>query len=393
MKRIGVDDVFRYLGADFTPNGLCKTNITELQTKIDVLLKTPAKPQQKLFMLKNFLLPTFYHKLIFSKQYASYLKKIDIIVRKTVRKVLRLPHDLPKATFHAKVADGGMGVPSLRYLIPFIATKRLKYCPPQENLIIINGKRITSKEQINSYFRKELYRSVDGQGMKESPKCPSAHRWVDNGSGFLRGKDFVKSVHLRYGVLYSKSRSARGREKDKNCRRGCGMVETLNHVLQTCYSTHFCRVKRHDNLVNYIRRIVHDRGITAHHEPKFKVVNSTLKPDLVLYTQDRVHVLDIQVVNDQFSLQTAHINKRSKYECLRSQLEGLRPGGFRCDTLTVNRRGVVAESSSKELTAFGILKRSDFKVISSRAILCGVMTHATFQRMTTSGRRVKKGVG
>lgn len=68
LKKFQVDDVFKYLGADFTPSGLYKTNLTELQTKIDVLLRTPTKPQQKLFMLKNFLLPTFYHKLIFSKQ-------------------------------------------------------------------------------------------------------------------------------------------------------------------------------------------------------------------------------------------------------------------------------------------------------------------------------------
>lgn len=145
-----------------------------------------------------------------------------------------------------------------------------------------------------------LYKSVDGQGLRDPNKCPAAHRWLDDGSNFLSGKDFIKCVHLRYGVLYSKSGSTRGRAKDKSFRRDCVQIETLNHVLKYCYSTQFCRVKRHSNLVKYIRRIAQDRGIRVHQEPHFQINNSLLKFDLDLYTIDRVHVLDAQFVNDQF---------------------------------------------------------------------------------------------
>lgn len=99
---------FTYLGACFTPSGLVKIDTTNLQEKINILLKAPAKPQQRLFMLKNFLWPSFYHQYIFSRHYAKYLNKIDIIVRKAIRHI-HLPHDLPKAVFHARVADGGTG--------------------------------------------------------------------------------------------------------------------------------------------------------------------------------------------------------------------------------------------------------------------------------------------
>lgn len=84
---------FTYLGAEFTASGLCKIDPLTLNNKIDILLKAPAK----LYMLKNFLLPSFYHSFIFSKIYASYLKKIDIFVMK----IFHLHHDLPKADFHA----------------------------------------------------------------------------------------------------------------------------------------------------------------------------------------------------------------------------------------------------------------------------------------------------
>lgn len=65
FNKIRVDDGFKYLGAEFMPSGLCKISVQSLQYKIKVLLKAPAKPQQKVFMLRNFLLPSFYHSYIF----------------------------------------------------------------------------------------------------------------------------------------------------------------------------------------------------------------------------------------------------------------------------------------------------------------------------------------
>lgn len=109
---IKADSEFTYFGACITPSGLAKINTTTLQEKIDTLLKAPAKPQQTLFMLKNFLLPSFYHEYIFSRLYAKYLNKIDIIIRKTVRHIL----DLPKAAFHTRVADRGLEDPCTQLL-------------------------------------------------------------------------------------------------------------------------------------------------------------------------------------------------------------------------------------------------------------------------------------
>lgn len=78
-------------------------------------------------MLINYLLPKFNDVFIFSKMAAGVLNKIYVLVRKTGRIILHLARDLPKAAFHAKVADGGLGVPSFRYTIPLIANKRLLF--------------------------------------------------------------------------------------------------------------------------------------------------------------------------------------------------------------------------------------------------------------------------
>lgn len=145
----------------------------------------------------------------------------------------------------------------------------------------------------------------------------------------MTSRDYIKAIHIRYGVLFNKSTAARGSSsKDKSCHRGCGAAETLNHILQSCYSTHTARVKRHDAIVNYVHRVVQDRGMSVHKELQFRVGESTLKPDLVVYNQDRV-VVDVQIVNDQFPLEPAYCNKIKKYLPFNDQLAGLQPGGAR----------------------------------------------------------------
>lgn len=151
------------------------------------------------------------------------------------------------------------------------------------------------------------------------------------------------------------------------CRRGCDAPETLNHIVQQCYSTHYHRIKRHNSLVQYLNRVLTSRNFTVHTEPTFIVNRVKLKPDLVIYSEERVIVIDVQIVNDQYSLLKAHNNKVEKYECLRPQLQGLRPGGLHVGSLTVNWRGVVAERSYNELMALRLLKNADYSFLASRA--------------------------
>lgn len=58
-----------------------------------------------------------------------------------------------------------------------------------------------------------------------------------------------------------------------------------------------------------MERIAQDRGMTVHTEPQFVVAERKLIPDLVIYSQDRVVVVDAQIVSEQFPLETAHVKK------------------------------------------------------------------------------------
>lgn len=97
-------------------------------------------------------------------------------------------------------------------------------------------------------------------------------------------------------------------------------------------------------------------------------------------------VVYVQVVGEQYPLEKAHSNKVQTYLPLHDLLAGLRPRGFQCSTLTINWKGVVAESSGKELATFNILRRSEFKVLAVRCMVGSFMIHRIHQRMTSTAQ-------
>lgn len=189
IKTIQANDSFTYLGAAFSTTSLKKINTEEFREDLKILRTAPCKPQQKLSMLVHFLFPKYYHAFIFSRLSAGALNKLDVLIRKMIRTTLHLPHDLPKAVFHAKVADGGLGVPAYRFIIPLIAKNRLVHRKLYEGLLSVDNKHINSTNQINNYFKKKLYASCDGAGLRYSSVCSVAHNWVLDGTAFLTGRD------------------------------------------------------------------------------------------------------------------------------------------------------------------------------------------------------------
>ncbi|KAK2574760.1 hypothetical protein KPH14_012982, partial [Odynerus spinipes] len=120
-------DEWKYLGIPFTPEGrTVSQEIDQLRGYLVKLTKAPLKPQQRLFALRVMVLPGLYHLLVLGNTTLSRLKKIDGIVRGAVRNWLRLPHDTINAYIHARAKDGGLSIPSLRWLMPLKRRERLR---------------------------------------------------------------------------------------------------------------------------------------------------------------------------------------------------------------------------------------------------------------------------
>ncbi|GBO32976.1 Retrovirus-related Pol polyprotein from type-2 retrotransposable element R2DM [Araneus ventricosus] len=351
-----VDDEFKYLGVIFTPRGRIKYNV-DLE-------------------------------LSFAKLYAGSLRKLGVKIRRFVRAVLHLPKDVPSSAFHARVSDGGLGIPSLRWMAPLLAVKRGN--EKEHKLLNYEGKQLRTANAIYNMFKRQWQSTCDGSGLKGSGDVSKAHSWVLDGTSLLSGRDYISCIHVRLGVLFNRARAARGRDKQHLCARECYQPETLNHIIQSCYATQGARINRHNNIAKYLARIIGDRGATVQEEPHFQTETAgLLKPDLVIYTADRVVVVNVQVINDQYPLGLAHINKIEKYkEHLRPLLEGLRPE-YHVTSCTMNWRGVLTEPSIRHMTGWGYIRMKDIKILSIRALMGARIAWNVFSNMT-SRKRMKK---
>jgi hypothetical protein len=416
LHKLTIGDTFSYLGTTFGTQGLIAPDIlTPLTSKLVTLTAAPLKPQQRLFYLRCFLIPSFFHKLTLSHIHLGVLRKIDIVVRKFVRKWLCLPHDVPVSYFHADVPDGGLGIPALRWKIPLVRLARIRRTLQLFSLLGLNlpkhllsaersvlfrlfndSSRLDTLSKQSSFWKNCLYRSIDGFALSSSAKVPGQHSWVSDGTGFLSGRDFLRSTQARINALPFRSRLARGRIRDRSCRAGCAAVETANHVSQVCYRTHGLRVKRHNSIVDFVhRRLTQNFGGRVIEEPILKVNDDVYKPDLLLLHENQAFVLDAQVVGDSVNLRDADRAKSEKYDKapIRAYIKNfysVRDVVFR--SITLNWRGVWSPQSAEGLLRRRLIRKSDLKIISSR-VLTGTLALCARHSTMIGGGPPRMGVG
>lgn len=301
-------DEWKYLGVIFNGGGRVKFE-GDLNTELDRLDRAALKPQQKLFALRTCLIPRLFHVISLGLVYTVHLKKMDSDVRKRVRKWLRLPQDVPIAYFHAAIADGGLGLPALRWFGPMLRYKRLDkvICgndihayeleldkSKSYSLAKWRDVHLTSSDLVRGMWSVRLSENVDGVGLKEACRVKSANSFIGDGTRLLSARDFVHIAQTRINALYSRSRTMRRRHGvSRQCRAGCGSIETTNHISQVCNSTKQFRIDRHDCIVSHLEARFLELGYHVEREPIIDIGQQTLKPDLVGHCGKTIIVCDI----------------------------------------------------------------------------------------------------
>lgn len=420
LRTLGVEDKFEYLGIQFSALGVGKLEIAgPLKELLQQVTSAPLKPQQRLFLLRTFVLPRFLHRLTLCQVRAGHVRRLDVIIRREIRRWLRLPDDTPTGYFHAGVSDGGLGVMSLRTAVPRIRLSRMMafegYCgvggvetfeslrreiSQLNRMVLLDGLSLVTKSREEAFWKKRLYASIDGSALRPSRKVEGQHRWVSDGSNFLSGKDFINIVKTRINALPVLSRASRGRSaRSRGCSAGCSAVESLNHVTQHCYRTHRARIMRHNAVVAYLVRGLEQRGFIATREPRFSLGSVTLVPDIVACREEGAFVIDPQVVSAGLALDDADRIKVAKYngpDLIQAVKNTYSVREVTVLAATLNNRGVWSPRSARELLAFKIISKSDLKIISTRVALGTYVGWTTFQSMTTRGpgpRWPRVGVG
>jgi len=412
ISALKVGETYKYLGLHYSAMGVTPQTESNLKEQLRQLSRAPLKPQQRLWILRIKVLPTLYHQLVLGDPTRGYLKKLDNIVRKSVRTWTRLPTDLPISAFYADPRDGGLGLASLALRVPELKARRLKnlmmsndpvaqevcksqlwrrYFEKWSKPVLFRGQLAATKTMRRQALAYDLHASNDGRGLRHASLVPCAHNWVSEGTSLLQGRKYNACLGVRLGCLPSKLRASRGRpEADSSCDAcGPGQTESLAHQLQSCPRTHGARVKRHNRLVNQAERIFRKKlGFKVAVEEHIRTSQGLRKPDLIIYGDDKpTVVLDVAVSSDWFpdgDPNAAHRMKKQKYETpeIKEKVSSLYGGDPVFSSIAVSWRGVFAPASAADLQHLGFTS-VDIGLLSAIALEQGARIHRMFYLSTT----------
>lgn len=322
-------DAFKYLGHQFGHSGVEKPGIYNLTTWLQKLSTSPLKPDQKLNILKQYVIPRLLYGLQNPKITGKVLRAADRLIRKHVRATLHLNAHTPDALLHASVRDGGLGIMELKSSIPRIFLGRLVRLlegPEDGSLSSVlqstpirdlmgRLQKMAGDVPGAAFWRDKISSQILSKGLEQASEDPSSRSWVDKKPFGWSGRDYVRAVQLRTANLPTKAIPSVPRDQ-RRCRGNCAVDENLSHVLQTCPVTHWERIDRHNEVVTKIARHCKSQKWSIEEEPHIRHSSGVLfKPDLAVHQPGDITVIaDVQVAWDSGTLNLAYERKRSKYD-------------------------------------------------------------------------------
>ena len=412
IPALKIDEAYKYLGLHVSAKGAEPRVLSKLTSSLENLRKAPLKPQQRLFALKQNVIPATLHQLVLGKPSRGLLKGLDKIIRKSCRNWLKLPHDSLNSFLHGEIKDGGLGIRSLCYAVPQLKIRRIgrlkassdpavreaansewfnreldHWCKP----LLIGKEPANSPDQEKFAWTVDLYGKTDGAGLQTAREVPYVHSWVGSGNALMSGHKYCAAIALRAGALPCAERMARGRpNRRKTCEQCPNKTEYLYHILQVCPRTHGPRVKRHDYLVKKLNLYLEKAGWNILVEPRIPTADSFVKPDLIIWNEETAVVLDVAVCgDDQDAGRIAYRNKITKYSVDHPEVspwvKALTTKEPTYSALIINWRGCIHSKSEIDLRAMGLSKAA-MKLLSLSTVEWGTVAHRIFMCSTSRAR-------
>lgn len=348
IRLLTIDTLCRYLGVQFTPLGAVdpRVPVSELKSALESLKKAPLKPQQKVVMLRAYLIPRFIFAFTHTECYPKLMGQQDRLVRRWLKEILRLPASLCSEFFYLPLKEGGLGIGKF-YDIIGIAKVRLygtfyrandeclrflvetqgsamhsRWCNAMKlssrpSAVDIKVRNVLSLDQ----SRARLSETVHGLGSKVFRASPITNQWLCGQTRIMKGNTYIRAIKMRTNTTPTRVSTSRGRGSVKTCRR-CGLAdETLSHILQTCPLTQGMRCKRHNNVCRKVAEKLRSKGFQVFSEqgmPSPGLRTNISRPDLIAVRGDSALVLDVTCVfeSELGCLQRAYHQKVDRYKPL-----------------------------------------------------------------------------
>ena len=151
-----------------------------------------------------------------------------------------------------------------------------------------------------------------------------------------------------------------------------------------CPRTHESRTKRHDSLLDLTASLCKKKGWTYSREPAIPTTAGIRRPDFLMKVDDKVHVIDAQVVSDNALLSESHGRKVQYYK--NREIEDYAKRVFNVETvefssITLNWRGAIAQETADWWTRVGFSK-ADMELLVVRTLEGGAKCVRHFRRST-----------
>ncbi|KAL7647280.1 UNVERIFIED_CONTAM: hypothetical protein RMT77_002538 [Armadillidium vulgare] len=307
----------KYLGAEFGLQGPTKWAGARLVEDLRRLSAAYLKPQQKIMLLRAYLIPSSYYHLLLQRVSLGALRGMDRAVRASVRKILHLPGDTPVPMFLHHPGDGRLGDPELEVVLPKLREKLRLRLEARGGIweVVARGVQVPVSGRQRRLLVTEF---CDGLGLAESRRQPGCHSWMSDGTVLMNGSNYVEAVKIRLGVVNTKERAIRRRPhvlQDKVCDLGCSRVESLGHILQECPAVAPLRSQRHDAVNRTLSTALEGAGFEVLVEPTIPTEAGILRPDIVAWNNQKAWVIDTTIAADAHGANMSMVfNRKCTYD-------------------------------------------------------------------------------
>lgn len=379
----GIEDTWKYLGLNFQGKEV-ESFDGKLSVGLERISAAPLKPQQRMILLREHVVPGVMHRLVLGASSAKALKAADITIRSHVRKWLHLQHDVTLGFFYSPHKYGGLGLPCLQHVVPLHRLNRYRRIQDTMEGSIANirdsahVRRMLHSasmalqflgESLNAaalgrYWRDRMLSSVDGAELKEVGNHKSDALWGRYDAS-TSGSDYIHYQALRINCIPSRDRLTRGRKNLPNAvtqyRGGCGTSETTYHAIQKCHRSKGTRMKRHNRVVDILGDALARNGYTVTKEHRLPSNTTTIvrrrQPDIIAVKDDTAVVVDAQVVYG-IGMDAFHLAKKLTYSDIQGFDNDVRAAHgvihVRHVPCTISYRGAWAKECVEELMHLGV---------------------------------------
>ncbi|QQP35014.1 Uncharacterized protein FKW44_023110 [Caligus rogercresseyi] len=326
-----MDETFRYLGIEFSPRGICSFPLLGiLKAYLKRIDSAPWSRHHKYLALKDYALTKLQFGVSKGLVNIKELRQADSLIRDFVRKWSGIFKDTPLSFYYARTRDGGLGLVEYersarvwfnnrveklkRSHDPVIKEiLRIYHKDFEKKIVSVRGVRLNTNERITTHYRTDLLAKVDTAGLANARHGYNNLSFLKRNDVSLRDWEFCVALQTISSSVTTPSKKHRYKQRPTNRCDHCSEVANLSHILQGCPKTQGLRIHRHDTIQDMLVGSLVKLGFDVNTQNYIPVLDTFIKPDIILQGPNKTIVIDPSIVSDKSNLIFDYRQKLNKY--------------------------------------------------------------------------------